>query len=114
MMSERSDLEGALDRLAAGVRTATEESYPRTAKLLAGGPTRIAQKLGEEAIEVGLELALGKREGVIRESADLLYQLVVAWTSIDVLPTEIWWEMRKRELALGLAEKLPKRTSDGT
>jgi phosphoribosyl-ATP pyrophosphohydrolase len=114
MIRERPDLEGAIGRLADGVRKATEDRNPRTAKLLASGPTRIAQKLGEEAIEVSLELALGRREGVIRESADLLYQLVVGWTAMGILPDEILWEMRKRELALGLAEKLPKPAGGGT
>jgi len=112
-MNEPSGLEGALERLAEGVRNATEDRHPRTVKLLAGGPLRAAQKLGEEAIEVGLEAATGNREGVIRESADLLYQLVVAWTCMGILPTEIWWEMRRRELTMGLAEKLPKPVSDG-
>lgn len=111
-MTGRSGLEGALERLAEGVRNATEDRHPRTVKLLAGGPLRAAQKLGEEAIEVGLEVATGNREGVIRESADLLYQLVVAWACMDILPDEIWWEMRRRELAIGLAEKLPKPVSD--
>lgn len=107
------DLAGALERLADGVRNATAERHPRTARLLAGGAPRIAQKLGEEAIEAGLELALGNRDGVIRESADLLYHLVVAWTAMGVLPDEILWELRRRELAMGLAEKLPKPAGDG-
>ncbi len=113
MTGERQHLEGVIQRLADGVRNATEDRYPRTAKLLADGPTRIAQKLGEEAIETGLEVALGKRDGVIRESADLLYQLVVAWTSLGILPDEILWELRRRELAMGLAEKLPKSAGNG-
>ncbi len=111
-MTGRSGLDGALERLAEGVRNATEDRHPRTVKLLAGGPLRVAQKLGEEAIEVGLEAATGNREGVIRESADLLYQLVVTWACLDILPDEIGWEMRRRELAIGLAEKLPKPVSD--
>jgi len=57
------------------------------------GPSRIAEKLREEDL--------------IRESADLLYRLMVAWTSMGILPTEIFWELRRRELMLGLAEKLP-------
>lgn len=112
-MTERSGLEGAIERLAEGIREATEDRHPRTVKLLAAGPLRAAQKLGEEAIEVGLEAAIGNREGVIRESADLLYQLVVAWTCMEILPQEIWWEMRRRELAHGLAEKLPKAMTEG-
>ena len=114
MTSDRRHLDGAIERLAEGVRNATADCHPRTVKLLAAGPARIAQKLGEEAIETGLEIALGRRDGVIRESADLLYQLVVAWTSLDILPDEISWELKRRELAMGLAEKLPKSASEGS
>ena len=107
-MREPSGIEGAIERLAEGVRNVTKDQHPRTAKLLAAGPPRIAQKLGEEAIEVGINTVMGDREGVVRESADLLYQLVVTWTSMGILPKEIFWELRRRELAQGLAEKLPK------
>lgn len=114
MMRDQQGLEGAIERLAKGVRNATEDRHPRTVKLLAAGAPRMAQKLGEEAIEVGLELALGNREGVIRESADLLYQVVVAWTALGILPDEVFWELHRRERAMGLAEKLPKSGNDRT
>ena len=48
-----------------------------TAKLLAEGPTRIAQKVGEEGVEVALAGALGDRQGCIEETADLIYHLTV-------------------------------------
>ena len=46
--------------------------------------------------------------GVVRESADLLYHLVVLWFHIGIEPTEIWEEMQTRANALGIAEKRPK------
>jgi phosphoribosyl-ATP pyrophosphohydrolase len=59
------------DRAAAG----SDSSY--TARLLGEGPIRIAQKIGEEGVEVALAGALGDRDGCISESADLLYHLAV-------------------------------------
>ncbi len=87
-----------------------KEQFPRTAKLLQAGKTRIAQKLGEEAIEVALETVKGDRAAVVTESADLLYHLVVLWTAMGIWPAEVWEEMTRRERMMGLAEKLPKTT----
>jgi phosphoribosyl-ATP pyrophosphohydrolase/phosphoribosyl-AMP cyclohydrolase len=67
---------GELARIVAERASADPEaSY--TARLLAKGPTRIAQKIGEEGVEVALAGALGDREGCISETADLLYHLTV-------------------------------------
>jgi phosphoribosyl-ATP pyrophosphohydrolase len=51
----------------------------------------------------------GEREAVVRESADLLYNLVVLWTEAGVRPQDVWDEMARRERLFGLAEKLPKK-----
>ena len=45
---------------------------------------------------------------MVRESADLLYNLTVLWASAGVLPEDVWREMERREHLLGIAEKLPK------
>jgi len=82
--------------------------FPRTAKLLAGTKVRLAQKLSEEATEVALEFAVGDRDAVVRESADLLYHLVLVWVAAKILPDEIGWEIDRRKKMIGLAEKLPK------
>jgi phosphoribosyl-ATP pyrophosphohydrolase len=87
------------------------DRFPRTAKLMQGGKTRIAQKLGEEAIEVALETVKGDRSAVVLESADLLYQLVVLWTAMGIWPAEVWEEMDRRERTIGISEKLPKPTN---
>ena len=72
------------------------------------GPRKIAKKLGEEAVEVALECAAGNRDEVVRESADLLYHLVVLWYEAGVQPKEIWAEMDRREKLYGIAEKITK------
>jgi phosphoribosyl-ATP pyrophosphohydrolase len=82
--------------------------HPRTARLLAGSRRKIAQKLMEEAGEVAIEAVRHRAPAIIRESADLVYQLVVLWHECGVAPEEVWTEMRRRADTLGIAEKLPK------
>ncbi len=81
----------------------------RTAKLLNAGRGKIAKKLAEEAAEVVIDAMAGQPEQVVRESADLLYHLVVLWAHAGVRPEQVWAEMRRRELMFGIAEKLPKK-----
>ena len=100
----------AIERLYAAllVRGGDEERHPGTAKLLSAGATRIAQKLGEESLELSLEIVKGNRDEVVLESVDLIYHLAVAWASMGIAPAEIWEEMLARETSTGLAGKLPK------
>lgn len=80
----------------------------RTARLLERGPSKMAKKLAEEAIEVVIDAVNGNRDAVVRESADLLYNLSVLWAGAGVRPEDVWAEMDRRERMLGIAEKLPK------
>jgi phosphoribosyl-ATP pyrophosphohydrolase len=80
----------------------------RTAKLFQHGPSKMAKKLAEEAIEVAIDAVNGDAHAVVRESADLLYNLTVLWASAGVKPENVWQEMERREHMLGIAEKLPK------
>ena len=80
----------------------------RTARLLRAGRGKIAKKLAEEAVEVVIDAMNGDREAVVRESADLMYNLVVLWVAAGLRPEEVWDEMKRRERMLGIAEKLPK------
>ncbi len=104
-----------LARLAGAVRAvgAGEQASPRTAKLMAGGVPKMAQKLVEEAAETAIDAVRGERTGLIDESADLLYNLVVLWCALGVEADEVWAEMDRREALLGMAEKLPK-ADEGT
>lgn len=68
----------------------------------------MAKKLAEEAVEVVIDAMHGQPEAVVRESADLLYNLVVLWVHAGVRPEDVWAEMRRRELMFGIAEKVPK------
>jgi phosphoribosyl-ATP pyrophosphohydrolase len=100
----------SLDRLYRAVLTSKDldPETSRTARLFAQGPAKMAKKLAEEAIEVVIDAVNGDRGAVIRESADLLYNLTVLWASAGVRPQDVWREMDRRENLLGIAEKLPK------
>jgi phosphoribosyl-ATP pyrophosphohydrolase len=89
------------------VRSA-DPDHSRTAKLLQAGRAKMAKKLAEEAVEVVIDAMSGQTDAVVRESADLLYNLVVLWVSAGVKPQDVWNEMERRERLFGLAEKLPK------
>ena len=97
-----------LDRLYVSLGQVTPASNPRTFKLLEAGTRKIAQKVIEEAGEVALEAVKHHDRGVVRESADLLYHLVVLWCRAGIEPASVWQEMQARASALGIAEKLPK------
>jgi phosphoribosyl-ATP pyrophosphohydrolase len=97
-----------LDRLYVSLGQVTPASNPRTFKLLEAGTRKIAQKVIEEAGEVALEAVKHHDRGVVRESADLLYHLVVLWCRAGIEPASIWQEMQTRASVLGIAEKLPK------
>jgi len=84
----------------------------RTARLLRSGRAKMAKKLAEQAVEVVIDAMNGNREAVIRESADLIYNLVVLWVSSGVQPKEVWKEMERRERLFGIAEKLLKEAVD--
>jgi phosphoribosyl-ATP pyrophosphohydrolase len=77
--------------------------------LFRAGRSKIAKKLAEEAVEVVIDAVNGDRSAVVRESADLLYNLVVLWVAAGVRPNEVWKEMDRREGLFGIAEKLMKR-----
>jgi phosphoribosyl-ATP pyrophosphohydrolase len=68
----------------------------------------MAKKLAEEAVEVVIDAMDGQTDAVVRESADLIYNLVVLWVHAGVHPDDVWAEMRRREDMFGIAEKLPK------
>ena len=102
----------SLERLYLAVIVAKDldPATSRTARLFQRGPAKMAKKLAEEAIEVVIDAVNGNTDAVVRESADLLYNLTVLWASAGVRPEDVWREMQRREHLLGIAEKLPKST----
>ena len=106
----------SLDRLHQAVLAArtADPASSRTARLLRAGRSKMAKKLAEEAVVVVIDAMHGHSEAVVRESADLLYNLVVLWVASGVHPKDVWTEMERRERLLGIAEKLPKERVDAS
>ncbi len=100
---------GEMERLYGALPRVSRADNPRTARLLNTGLRRMSQKVVEEAAEVALEAVRKRTHSAVRESADLLYHLVVLWHELGIRPDEVWDEMRRRADEAGLAEKLPKR-----
>lgn len=100
----------SVDRLYEAVLAARhgDPATSRTARLLHAGRAKVAKKLGEEAVEVVIDALHGGRDSVVRESADLLYNLVVLWVAFGIDPKDVWKEMDRRERQFGIAEKLLK------
>lgn len=105
----------SVDRLYKAIVAARELDpvTSRTARLLQRGQAKMAKKLAEEAIEVVIDAVAGNTDAVVRESADLIYNLTVLWAASGVHPRDVWAEMERRERLLGIAEKLPKRSGVG-
>ncbi|WP_370160806.1 phosphoribosyl-ATP diphosphatase [Limimaricola soesokkakensis] len=76
-----------------------------TAKLLAKGPEKCAEKFGEEAVEAIIEAVKGDREKLTSEAADALYHLLVMCAARDVSLDDIEAELARREARSGIAEK---------
>jgi len=106
----------SLDRLYAAVQGArvADPATSRTARLFRAGRAKMGKKLAEEAIEVVIDAMHGDSDAVTRESADLLYNLVVLWVASGVHPKDVWMEMERRERLLGIAEKIPKHVADAS
>ena len=100
----------SLQRLYDAVLAARDRdpSLSRTSKLFRDGVQKMAKKLVEEAIEVGLDAVQMNRDAVILESVDVLYHLAVVWAECGVSVQDVMGEIDRRERLYGIAEKLPK------
>ena len=86
-------------------RAAGDVENSHSARLLARGTAKVAQKLGEEAVECVIEATMGNRAATVLESADLLYHLMVLWVDAGIAPAEVWAELARRQGISGIAEK---------
>ena len=98
---------GALERLAATIaaRKGADPESSWTAKLLAKGPEKCAEKFGEEAIEAIIEATKGDREKLTSEAADVLYHLLVMLAARDVALNDVLEVLAARQGQSGIAEK---------
>lgn len=86
-------------------RKGSDPSSSWTAKLLAKGPEKCAEKFGEEAIEAIIEAVKGDREKLTSEGADVLYHFLVMLASRDVPLDDVLTELARRQGLSGLTEK---------
>ena len=86
-------------------RRGADPASSYTAKLFSRGRAKIAQKLGEEAVEAVIEGVKGDGAALTGESADLLYHLFVLWADTGLTPDDIAAELARREGISGIAEK---------
>ena len=110
-MSKDLNTDAVIDRLFETVASRkggdAAESY--TAKLFARGTDKIAQKLGEEAVETVIAAVTKDRDGMIGESADLIYHLLVLWADAGIRPEDVLAELERREGTSGIAEKAARK-----
>ncbi|MCX7384542.1 MAG: phosphoribosyl-ATP diphosphatase [Alphaproteobacteria bacterium] len=92
-------------------RRSADPDVSHSARLLSRGTAKVAQKFGEEAVECLIEATLGNPEGVVAESADVLYHLLVLWVDAGIRPEDVWGELLRREGVSGIAEKASRAKS---
>jgi len=101
-----------LERLAATIeaRKGADPTTSWTAKLLAKGPEKAAEKFGEEAVEAIIEAAKGDREKLTSEAADVLFHFLVMLASRDVALADVYAELERRQGQSGIDEKAARKS----
>jgi phosphoribosyl-ATP pyrophosphohydrolase len=88
-------------------RKGVDVAVSHSARLLAKGTPQVVQKLGEELIECLIEAMAGNHAGLVAESADVLYHLLVTWVNAGIQPEEVWAELTRREEVSRQSEDIP-------
>ncbi|MDB5414411.1 MAG: phosphoribosyl-ATP diphosphatase [Rubritepida sp.] len=105
-----------LDRLWATIearRVVGDAVASHSARLIARGTQKVAQKLGEEAVELVIEAVARNRPATIAEAADVLYHLMVLLVDAGIAAGEVWGELRRREGISGIVEKASRSRPKG-
>lgn len=100
-----------LDRLFATIasRKGGDPNTSYTAKLLAAGVEKCAKKFGEEATEAVIAAIQKDKTELAKESADVLYHLVVLWAASGITPQQVYAVLQSREGQSGLDEKASRK-----
>ena len=96
-----------LARLSATIRErrSADPDSSYVARLLNGPRERIAQKVGEEAVEAVIAATRGDAQALVGEAADLVFHLAVLLESVNLGFDDVLAELDRREGVSGLAEK---------
>ena len=99
--------EHLIDRLFATIdaRKGGDPDKSYVARLHGKGLNKIAEKLGEEAVETIVAAVAKDKAATVAESADLLFHLMVLWSAKGVSPAEVFAELARREGVSGIDEK---------
>src|ERR1700749_1612247 len=100
-----------IDKLFATIasRKGADPSQSYTAKLLAAGVEKCARKFGEEATETVIAAIQRDKTELAKESADVLYHLLVLWAASGITPEEVYSVLKAREAQSGLEEKASRK-----
>jgi len=79
------------------------------ARSFAKGRAKLAQKVGEEAVETVIAAMTGDRDAVIAESADLLFHLTMLWADAGVAPADVFAALDSRRGTSGIDEKASRK-----
>ena len=104
------NLEDLDQRLALRALASPDDSY--TAKLIARGIEKCAQKLGEEATEAVIAAVSRDQAELTKEAADVLYHLLVLLRASGVALDDVMAELDSRTAQSGLAEKAARKDQD--
>ena len=86
-------------------RRGADPETSHTARMLAKGPEKCAEKFGEEAVEAIIEAVRGDRPRLVSEAADVLYHLLVMLAAREVPLSAVLDELARREGRSGVAER---------
>lgn len=86
-------------------RVSGDAATSHSARLLRRGTAKVAQKLGEEAVELVIEAVSRNRDAIVGEAADVVYHLLVLLVDAGIRPEEVWGELERREGISGIVEK---------
>ncbi len=100
-----------IDKLAAVLedRKSAKPKDSYVATLYKKGPEKMAQKIGEEATEVAIEIVKGKKKKIKQESADLLFHLMVMWSHFGIKPDDVFGILAERFGVSGHDEKAARK-----
>ena len=109
-MSPKADI---LDRLFAEIasKASDDPTTSYTASLLADAPEKPIRKLSEEVTEALIEVMRGDKQALAKESADILYHLLVVWQAAGITADEVWQILEDRQGTSGLVEKANRTSS---
>ena len=108
-MSEKHALDRLFETIAAR-KAAGDAGNSYTARLLSEGVEKCAKKFGEEAVETALAAVSRDKAHLARESADVLYHLLVLWAAAGITPGDVYAALKAREGQSGLAEKAARKS----